>query len=370
MLELTAGDVISLSIMDRENIYRIDRIEDFVSRSLDAVRIEPNLYSAPAYTSAVRTRKQRRAHAPVYAELLDLPLLSGDEVPHAPYVAVTRTPWTGSVSLYSSGQDFGFRFNTELYRPATVGETLEPLPAAAAGLWMRQSLRVRVSSGELRSVSRPEVLGGANAAALRFAGSADWEVFQFTDARLVGAGEYVLDGLLRGQSGTDGIMPEVWPAGTDFILLDSAISQIEMASAVRAVKQNYRAGTSLLPYDDPSYIQFSWVGRGVGLRPFSPAHVNVVRNSESTRLVSWIRRTRIDGDNWEVIEVPLGEDLRSYRVVVKKGEIEILELFSDLEFIEVKDSTLGGFQHDNDLKFEVAQLSARFGSGPYAEASG
>lgn len=368
MLELTAGDVVSVRIADRKNMYRIDRTEDFAARSVDAVRVEPNIYNAATYTQAVRNKKVRRAHAPVYAELLDLPLLTGDEAPHAPYLAVSRTPWTGSVALYSSGQDFSFRFNTEVYRPATLGETLEPLPAADTGLWMRRSLRVRVSSGELRSVSGPEVLGGANAAALRFAGSADWEVIQFTDARLIGAGEYVIDGILRGQSGTDGIMPEVWPTGTDFVLLDAAITQIDIASSLRGVEQKYRAGTSLLPYDDPSYVQFSWIGRGVGLRPFSPAHVTVARKSIDSRIVTWVRRTRIDGDNWDGFDVPLGEDSLSFSVVVKKEEILIAEFFAKEEFVEVSESALGSFRNDENLIFEVAQLSTRFGPGPYAKA--
>ena len=78
-------------------------------------------------------------------------------------------------------------------RPAVIGETLEPLPAARPGLWMRATLRVRVRSGSLQSRSEADVLNGANAAALRFGPEGDWEVIQFRAAELVAPREYVLE---------------------------------------------------------------------------------------------------------------------------------------------------------------------------------
>ena len=36
-------------------------------------------------------------------------------------------------------------------------------------------------------------------------------------------------------------------------------------------------------------------------------------------LFTWIRRTRIDGDGWEPVEIPLGEASESYRLDILDG---------------------------------------------------
>ena len=73
------------------------------------------------------------ASSPVEVVFLDLPLLTGEESPHSPHVAVVAKPWTGAVAVYSANQDHGYRFIRNLRRPATLGALLEPLPAGRPG---------------------------------------------------------------------------------------------------------------------------------------------------------------------------------------------------------------------------------------------
>ena len=70
------------------------------------------------------------APSPVDVVFLDLPLLTGEESPHSPHVAVVARPWTGPVAVYSANQDLGYRFNRNLRRPATIGDAAR---AAAGG---------------------------------------------------------------------------------------------------------------------------------------------------------------------------------------------------------------------------------------------
>ena len=246
-MALTPGDVVALRAQAGGGLYRLDRVEELGHRALSAVRVEPAIYEAPVIDERRSRPPAVAAPTPVHVEFLDLPLLTGEEVPHAPHVAVARRPWAGPVAVYSAKEEFGYALNRRLRRPAVLGETLSALPRAEAGRWMRGTLRVRIASGSLQSRSAADVLNGANAAALRFGSQGDWEVIQFQAAELVAPREYVLGDLLRGQAGTDGIVPEVWPVGSDFVLLDGAVAQLELASAARGLERHYRVGPAGAP---------------------------------------------------------------------------------------------------------------------------
>ena len=51
------------------------------------------------------------------------------------------------------------------------------------------------------------------------------------------------------------------------------------------------------------------------LTPLSPVHIRGVRNGGDL-VVTWIRRGRIDADNWAAADIPLGEEAESYQVEV------------------------------------------------------
>ncbi len=57
---------------------------------------------------------------------------------------------------------------------------------------------------------------------------------------------------------------------------------------------------------------------GRGLRPFSTVHLRMRRDG-GDRVFSWIRRTRLGGDDWSAETVPLGEESELYRIEVAVG---------------------------------------------------
>jgi hypothetical protein len=358
-LAVTAGDIVALG----SDLYRVDRVEEAGHRAISAVRIEPGIYAAPVFEVPVNRAPVIAAPTPVHVEFLDLPLLRGDEVPHAPHVAVARTPWAGPVAVYSANADFGYALNCELLRPAVFGETLDALPRGAPGLWMRVSVRVRIGAGSLQSRSEADVLNGANVAAVRSSG--DWEVIQFRDAVLVGPREYELSGLLRGQAGTDGVMPDVWPAGSDFVLLDGSAPQVSLPASARGLERHYRVGPAVRAYDDPSYVHRVEAFAGVGLRPYRPAHLRAGRRADGGIGLAWIRRTRIDGDSWQGGEVPLGEEREAYvvRVVGAGALLREVEVGAPSHVYAAAEQAADGAPAA--LVFEVAQVSDRFGPGPF-----
>ncbi|MFM1864012.1 MAG: hypothetical protein RLZ26_2534, partial [Pseudomonadota bacterium] len=321
--DLGPGDVIALGTGAAR--YRIDRVERAGAQLIEAVRIEPGLYRA-ARTPDLRARTSPAAAAlPVHAVFLDLPILTGREDPVAPHLAVTALPWQGDVALWESESDQGYRLNGLWSAPATVGVTLSDLAAAPPGIWDRgPALRLRLGRGTLASAAEAAVLAGGNALAIGDGTAGRWEVLQFRDAVPVAAGVWDISMRLRGQAGTDGVMPPVWPAGSTVVLLDGAARQIAFASAERGLARSYRIGVAARGIDDRTAIRRVEVFQGVGLRPYAPAHLRLRRAAGALEF-GWIRRTRIDGDGWAAEEVPLGEAFEAYRLRVLRDGATLRE---------------------------------------------
>ena len=160
-VDISAGNVVSLETDGLAGLFRIDRIEEFGLRKADAVRIEPGIYErAPAVEPVVPVRPVT-APVPVWPVVMDLPLLRGDEDPEAPWVAATAFPWPGEVAVYGSTSGSSWGYEVELSSRATMGETLNELLVAEAGIWDRGGpLEVRLTSGALSSISDQALFSG------------------------------------------------------------------------------------------------------------------------------------------------------------------------------------------------------------------
>lgn len=361
MISVGAGDVVSI-MGDR---YRIDRTELADGQLMEAVRVEPGVYLPSERSDEAISVRSFTPPVPVLPVFLDLPLLTGNEVPHAPHVAVAANPWPGSVAVWSSSEDAGYEFNRLVPAPAVIGVTESPLAFHSPGIWDRgPPLRVRLTGGELESASELAVLNGANAMAIGDGTAANWEVFQFSRAEVVGPDTYELSVRLRGQLGTNGIAPSVWPAGSTVVLLDLALQQIDLSQSARGLSRFYRIGAAARGYDDPNVVLRTEAFDGVGLRPYSVSHLR--QSSDGSDLVfTWKRRTRIDGDSWQSSEVPLGETIERYVVRIIQNSAIVAEYSaSQPEFVYSSsmrsgDGTVGAF------RFSVAQTSVAFGPGPF-----
>ncbi|KMW56589.1 Gene Transfer Agent host specificity protein [Candidatus Rhodobacter oscarellae] len=365
-MAIRAGDVVALPLDGGPTHYRVDRVEQAEFQMLEAVRVEPETYDFSDSVEAVVRPRPFVAPVPVEPVFLDLPLLTGQEVEHAPHIAATARPWPGTVAVYSAAQDNGYELNQLLAGAAVIGVTETQMGAAKSGVLDRGAgLRVRLVYGDLASVPQEALLNGANAAAIGDGSADNWEVFQFRDAALVGPRTYELTARLRGQAGTDGLMPEFWPVGSVFVLLTPALQQIELAQSARGLARHYRIGPAQRPLEDPSYQHRVEAFDGVGLRPFAPAHLRATPDGSGGVTLGWVRRTRIDGDSWQSVEVPLGEGRELYAVRVLDGATLLREAevtapnFTYTAAEKAADGVTGAYQ------IAVAQVSDRFGPGPF-----
>lgn len=359
-----AGDVVRF---DGES-YRIDRVDHGEQRLVEAVRIAAGTYRPGQAVATGRVWTPFVAQGPVYPLFLDLPLLTGEEVPHAPHVGVAATPWPGSVAVWSSATGEGFALNRTVEAPMVVGVTETALAAAPAGRWDRGApLRLRVQNGALSSASVEAVLAGANVAAIGSGGVADWEVFQFATAVLVAPDTYELSLRLRGQAGSDWVMPAEWPVGSLVVLLNTALGQIDLPLAARGLGRSYRIGAAARGYDGPTVVARTEAFDGIGLRPYRVCHLTGTGAFGSDVALRWTRRTRIDGDSWQSLEVPLGEDSEAYLVRVMQGTTLLREATVTAPAWTWTAAMQGiDAPPPGSVQMQVAQLSQRFGPGPFA----
>ncbi len=317
MSHVGVGDVVSLKGDEQRARYRIDRLEQAEMQIADAVRIEPGVYTPSDLPDDIVAESPFVAPVPVYPVFLDLPLMTGSEVPHAPYLAISADPWPGSAAVYAAATDEDYVLQQVVSGQAVIGFTQTPLRRASAGLWDEGvPLLVNLIGGVLESRPREALLSGANFAAIGDGTPDNWEVFQFAHADLQSEGVYALSKRLRGQFGTDAAIPDVWPEGSVFVLLDQRVAQTALSRSERRVAKHYRIGPATRGYDDPSFVHQVEAFNGNGLRPYAPVHLRL-RSAGLDDVLSWTRRTRIDGDDWGGMEVPLGEETESYLIQIR-----------------------------------------------------
>ena len=366
MMDVGAGDVIALPPDDGEGeaLYRVDRVEMGEMSLIDAVRIEPEVYDPAHFDDELVALKPFVAPVPVNALFLDLPLLRGDEVPHAPHIAATARQWPGNVAVYASGGETNFRLNTLMPLRATMGGTQNDMAHARPSVVDRgQALQVTLTSGVLENVDEADLVGGANLAAIGD-GSADrWEVFQFARVELIAPQTYLLRDRLRGQAGSDGVMPDVWPAGSQFVLLNSVPRQIELSPNLLRIAQTYRIGPAGRPLNDPSYVQRTESFDGNGLRPYRPCHLRLEEETGALRF-GWIRRTRINGDGWTEFDVPLAEESEQYQLRILQNGVVLREELVDRASWTYTAQMRAGDGAAGPALISVAQVSGLYGAGP------
>jgi GTA TIM-barrel-like domain/Putative phage tail protein/Terminase large subunit, T4likevirus-type, N-terminal len=361
-MQVAAGDVVTIGSGEGSEKYRVDRIEDAGMKLVEAVRIEPTLYQRNAGDETIAAPRPLVAPMPVWARVLDLPLLRGDEDPAAPWIVASSSPWPGSVAVYSSVDGASWEYDLTLGRNAVMGETLVPLASAKAGLWDRgPALDVRLVQGALASIDDTALFAGGNTAVIAAPAGGDWEVFQFRDAELIAPDVWSLSHRLRGQRGTDALMPGSWPVGSTIVVLDGALGQLPLSPEMRGLPRHYRVGPAARPVDHPSFVEFTHQGQAAGLRPYAPTHLSIV--GEGDKVFRWIRRTRIGGDGWDGPEVPVGEAAEAYLVrVIVAGTTRREESVTAPEWtysaaMRTADAVAGPYS------VEVAQISDLFGPG-------
>ncbi|MFG1203224.1 glycoside hydrolase/phage tail family protein [Xanthobacter aminoxidans] len=364
LLALAPGDLVRLTFDGRTRLVEIVRVEEAEALVITARTIEPEVFDVALAEEGAGHIALPGASGPPAVRVLDLPALSEAEPVPLQWLAAAASPWPGTLAIWRSTDGASFETLAPITASATFGTLTAPLPPGPFWRFDRHNgMEVTLEASLLVSASEAEVLAGANLLVILAEDRAP-EIVAFTEAELVDAGSYRLTGLLRGLAGTEAAGAETWPAGTRMVRLDGTL--VSVASGVAALGRSfiYRVGSARDDQGAEEVTEVAATVSGRALTPLSPVHVRARRTGEGVAL-SFIRRTRVAGDGWEAVEVPLGEASEAYRLDILDGATvrRSFTLASPDALYAAADEIADFGAPQGELTVRVAQLSASVGAG-------
>ncbi|MFG1478598.1 glycoside hydrolase/phage tail family protein [Xanthobacter sp. V4C-4] len=361
---LMPGDVVRLDLDGRQRLLEITRVEEAEARAITARSIEPEVFDTALEGWAGGGVAVPAAAGPPTVVVLDLPAVEGSDPLPLQFLAAAVSPWPGTLAVWRSSDGASFEALAALTAPATFGTLLSALPAGPCWRFDRfNTVLARLDTGRLASASETKVLEGANRLVL-FADGRAPEILQFTQADLVDTATYRLSGLLRGQAGTEAAGAQAWPEGTRMVRLDAAL--VTVASGLPALGRSsiYRVGPARGDHGGEDVTQVAASVAGTALRPLAPVHVRA-RRTAAGLVIDFTRRTRLDGDGWDGVEVPLGEAGEAYRVEILSGAsvVRVIETGTPRVTYAAAAELADFGAAQASLAVRVRQLSATVGAG-------
>ncbi len=308
------GELIQLPELPGDN-YIVTQVDLGVIARIQARRVlrrppTPNRYDV----EQTETAGQPGVSSPA-ATFLDLPLFADAEPREQLRIAAWAKPWSMQ-DVSASPEGVGFTRRTLLGEPATMGTLQEALPAGRGTVVeTAHALVVHIGDGALESVTKLQLLNGANAAAV-LADNSVWEIIQFATAEETAPDTWRLEGLLRGRLGTEDAMAAGASAGAPFVLLDEAVVPAGLREQEIGLMLNWRVAPAKRAGDPATRFEAGLAGGVRALTPLSPVHLRAARQDNGDIRFTWIRRSRKDADNWLATEIPLGEETERYGVRV------------------------------------------------------
>ena len=158
-------------------------------------------------------------------------------------------------------------------------------------------LDIRIEGRAPESLPASAVLAGGNTVAIETAQG--WEVVQFRAAELVGGDVWRLTGLLRGQQGTEPATVAGAESGALAVFLGTGLERMQSSAGERGLPLLWRAGPVGTTAGGAGVSETVVTMTGVHDRPWSPAHLGRVTRDDGGVDLSWMARSRLDGDRWD-----------------------------------------------------------------------
>jgi len=363
-LDLEPGDVVSLPVDGNDRFFRLTRISDGLSRKASGRAVEPAIYMTAGARSALRPPHVAPA-LPGRPMVVPLALpVAHMQPPPLLSLAAFAAPWPGALAIWQADGAGLFEFLRLVEAPSIVGETLTTLPPGP--LWRtdrRAVLDVRLRGGVLSAVSAEAALAGANALAL-LDESGEVEIVTASQVELIGTQRFRLSGLVRGIGGSEVAAMRSLPPGSRIVVLDGAAVTLTSDLADLRQSRRYRIGPVQHDVGDPSMVEIVAGASDAALKPLSPVRPTARRAPEGIDF-GWLRRTRIDGDSWELEEVPIGEESERYEVTILDGDDPLRSAATTTAgwtySTELELADFGAAQAE--IALSIAQISAVAGRG-------
>ena len=367
-LDVTPGDVLRLT-QGPGTRFIVTRIEDGAARRLHLRRLGTGSSAnvVPTDEGRLPGGNPSAGFAPL-VHLMDLPRLdgAGTEADFARVAALAK-PWR-RIALSSSPVEDGYRLRTVVERPAVTGTLMADLGTGVSGRFDRsQSLDVGLDFGALSSAPRLSVLNGTNRMAVQ-SENGGWEVLAFAQAEEIATGRWRLSNLLRGLAGTEDCMTAGAVSGASVVLLNEAVVPVGLAPDEAGLLLNWIAEPATGSGAATEAIAFAG-----GLRaatPLAPVHLQARRQSDGDIRITWVRRGRLDADDWMAADIPLDEEEEGYRLDLLDGEAVVRSVHvSQPAYVYAQSDEIADFGAvPTTRSVRVRQLGRKVAEGLPAEA--
>lgn len=249
--------------------------------------------------------------------MLDIPLLQ--DVYNQPGFPVamtgTKKGWPGGVLAKST--DGGVSYATVGAVPSpgtTMGVATNTLSAWTQPTIDKASvLTVTLTQGSLSSVTEMQMLNGSNYFA--YGAHGRWEIIAAQNCVLQLDGSYQLTDFLRGRYGTE-IYTGTHAVNDSIIYLASASMMfVPLNNADIGLSRDYKAVNFQSTLDTATAVPFIYAG--VNLECLSPVYLNGnIHPSTNDWTLTWVRRSRTDGEWRDLVDAGLGETTESYEIEI------------------------------------------------------
>ena len=314
-LALEAGDRVAFN---DGGVFEIARIEDAEARQMELRRARSSSAGMLGGVEPSAPPPPQAAPTPAFA-ILDLPPLPNDETEERPLAAVFASPWLGQHEIYAGPTQSR---RASVTAPAIMGELLWALWPGPVDRWDQGNvIRIALYGGALASVTRDDVLSGANAFAIENNG--EYEIIQAAHCELIEPGIYELRSFLRGRQGSAHAMAAPHPIGARIIKLDQRLARANIATHEWGEALHFIAPPSGAAPSSNRAASADFTLPHAAIRPWAPAHLRAARDGAGDVAISWVRCARTGGDSWGPGEPPLGFPTESYVLEILDGGVSV-----------------------------------------------
>lgn len=326
-LRLEPTDVIALTLPNGASfVARLERVDlgADLSLAIQARAQEAAEYDAELSADGGIGRPAQSFDLAPQTQLFlpDMPLLRDIDDPgtsasrrYAMMAGFGAGTWPGA-ALYRSADGVNWEFVAASTNAVAWGVVQTEMPPPRAVFATDEDTALQLSmvigAGRLESVTQDAMLNGANAALL-LRNDGTTEIVQFRDVDVLDDGSFALRGFLRGRRGTDVFAATPHPVGTRFLLLEpQSVETTLQALGELGVLRQWRAVGQGAEFE--STPVFEQTAQGRDLMPYAPVYLRA-RQIAAGLEITWIRRTRLNGDLRDGTgTVPLSELEEAYAV--------------------------------------------------------
>ncbi len=365
-LSLEQGDILRVG---NNQAFQVRDIMDGLQREIEAGAFQHFEETLTWMQPPVNRHSQTIGEGAPEVLLMNLPLDQDSMQPQPRiYAAASAAPWNNRYPIEMSPISTGFEQVGNILEPAVIFIVQNAVGPSSSGRWdyaNHLDVTVTTNTTDFLTVEEELVFAGGNALAVQ-TNSGGWEIIQFRKSEITGLKTWRLSQLLRGQLGTDHEMRSAISAGAKGVLLNSAIVPVFLEKNQVGLPLNWRIGPSGAAIK--SITALSETCSGINGRPLTPCHLKA-RFSSGACLVSWIRRSRVNSDSWDNVEVEPDFSIEAYNVEIHRPNGQLLRSVPVTEsFLNYSDSARLGDLGSLSEPFIVAvsQLSNSSNPGPAA----